>query len=304
MRDALLKDLSSLDYQVQTTVDARLTPPIGCRVCREINTQDDVWQVWEEEIQRSEAVWLIAPETDGYLERMTGLAVKHNKKVIGCGLTAIKAFSSKLNTYQLLTQSNITTLPTYSLIDWPKSKGAQWLAKPDDGAGCEETVCFKKAEDLERWLLLNGRHKTHIIQPFIIGDAASISCVMHQGKAQVLSCNAQLIIVENNVLSYLGCIVNGMRQHWLAFEAVANKIARLLPGITGYIGIDLIVSDCGKQLTVVEVNPRLTTSYVALKEATGHNPAELIMHTCTKENYVWPTITQNEVRLTLSQYHA
>jgi predicted ATP-grasp superfamily ATP-dependent carboligase len=41
-----------------------------------------------------------------------------------------------------------------------------------------------------------------------------------------------------------------------------------LPPANGYVGIDLILGDAtdGSQDVVIEINPRLTTSYVALRQ--------------------------------------
>ena len=306
MRDALLSELSMLAYQISTTVDARLEAPNHCDICREVAAAEDVWQLWEDEISKVDAVWVIAPETDGYLERVTAIALKQNKRVIGCDLKAVRAFSRKFETYQLLERAGIQTIPTYMFRDWQGHAGTAWLAKPNDGAGCEETVCFAQAKDLERWIVKNNKQKTHVIQPFLMGDVASASCVMHQGQAYLLSCNEQHVIVKNNVLHFEGCVVNGLQQYWEAFTKVANGIAQLLPGIAGYVGLDLIVGDSG--ITVVEVNPRLTTSYVALPEAAGYNIAELIMQLITQQGMqasdAFPLVERNVVKLEMSQHHA
>jgi tyramine---L-glutamate ligase len=299
MRDALLRDLSDLSYQIVTAVDARLTKPSDCHVCYEIQAEDDAWQKWAEIINRVDAVWLIAPETDGDLAKLTALALQQNKIILGCGLSAINVCSSKLATHLLLKQSSVKTVETYTYVEWPKTSGIRWLAKPSDGAGCEQTVCFDTVKSLSQWLLQHQCTETHVIQPYLDGTAGSISCVMHQGKVHVLSCNQQLITLENNVLNYQGCVVNGMRQHWEKLVMLANKIAQLMPDLAGYIGIDVIVSDNEQEetITVIEINPRLTTSYIALREATGYNTAEHIINTLTNTDYHWPVMQQNEVLL-------
>jgi predicted ATP-grasp superfamily ATP-dependent carboligase len=43
----------------------------------------------------------------------------------------------------------------------------------------------------------------------------------------------------------------------------------------GYVGVDLIATDSCP--VVLEINPRLTTSYVALKDALGANPAAQVL---------------------------
>jgi predicted ATP-grasp superfamily ATP-dependent carboligase len=48
-----------------------------------------------------------------------------------------------------------------------------------------------------------------------------------------------------------------------------------VPGLWGYCGVDFIETPEGP--VVVEINPRLTMSYVGLRDATGINPAELVL---------------------------
>jgi tyramine---L-glutamate ligase len=294
MRDVLLADLSQLPYQVITTVDARLSIPKHCHTYASVQSDDDVWQVWEHAMHAADAVWLIAPETDGLLEKLTKLAVKLQKIIIGCGLESIAVSTSKLATYQVLQKAGIITIPTYTPENWPKSVGT-WIAKPDDGAGCDATVCFDSAEALVNWININNKAASHVIQPFQKGITASISCVMRNGKAFVLSCNQQIIEINNHQLSYHGSKLNAMCESYSSFEVIANKIAKTMPDLAGYVGVDVIVND--DKVIVVEINPRLTTSYCVLSKAIGVNPAELVINTLTQENYIWPKLETNVIEL-------
>ena len=298
MRDALLQDISCLPYSVSTTVDARLRPPKHCE-CVAIKAEDDVWQVWKAHIEQADAVWFIAPETNGMLYALTQMATLQVKLVLGCGLDAIEITSDKMATYLALKAASIATIPTYYVDNWPKHNNAlvnqPLLAKPNDGAGCEDTFCFVNAENLMHWLLHNKKQHTHVIQPFITGTPASISCVMLNGSARLLSCNTQMIELNHHTLCFKGVVVNGMREHWQAFELVAQQIAISFPSLAGFVGIDVIVRS--NEIIVVEINTRLTTSYVGMREATGVNPAELILNTLTKPDYEWPSLQQNMVTI-------
>ncbi|WP_047537210.1 ATP-grasp domain-containing protein [Methylotenera versatilis] len=297
MRNALLYDLSSLPYTISTAVDARLEPPEHCHTCVAIDVNEDAWDIWKSQIQLADAVWIIAPETDGLLRKLTELAVQEGKLVLGCGVDAIHITSEKLATYFMLQQTGIRTIPTYTIKNWPKTAG-QWLAKPNNGAGCDETVLFDDPDDLLHWMKQNNKTESHVIQPYQQGVPASISCVMQQGRAQVLSCNTQMISIESNQLSYAGSEVNGMRDFWHEFELFAQKIAAICTDLNGYVGIDVIVdTQNDNQITVVEINPRLTTSYAGLAEATGENPAELIMNTLTQPDFIWPELQRNIVSI-------
>jgi predicted ATP-grasp superfamily ATP-dependent carboligase len=59
------------------------------------------------------------------------------------------------------------------------------------------------------------------------------------------------------------------------FAALVTRVARAMPGLAGYFGIDVILSEDGPR--VVDVNPRLTTSWVGLRAALGFNPAKLVL---------------------------
>lgn len=292
MRNALLRDLVGLPYHISTTADVRLASPRCEHIV--VNPEDDVWQVWEKQIKNVDAVWFIAPETEGVLHYLTQLATRQGKLVLGCGLESIKVTSEKMATYLALEAAGIATIPTYSFENWPKSHWI-WLAKPNDGAGSNDAVCFNNADDLQDWIVRNDKQHTHVIQPYQPGDSASISCVIKNGKAQLLSCNSQEIDINNHKLRYKGGVINGMSQHWARFEFVANQIAEVIPGLAGYVGIDVIVD--GDEVFIVEINPRLTTSYVGLRESIGINPAELIINTLTRPGFKWPKLQKNLVNI-------
>ena len=298
MRDALLRDLSALPYEVCITIDARLMPPESY-LCLKVKADDDIWPIWQAQIAEADAVFLIAPETDGLLHYLTQMATLQSKLVLGCGLDSIVTTSDKMATYLVLKLAGIATISTFYVDYWMEhealNKQITWLAKPNDGAGCEATMCFDNAENLMHWLTQNKKQSSHIIQPFVMGTPASISCVMHQGRAQLLSCNKQIIDINNHALSFKGVLVNGMCEHWQAFQQIANQIAAAFSSLAGYVGIDVIVQH--DKIFVVEINPRLSISYAGLRESIGANPAELIINTLIQPNYQWPSLQQKVVTI-------
>ncbi len=293
MRDALLRDLSQLPYQISTTVDARLARPEFCDDCAGIYAHDNAWEIWQQQIRQADAVWLIAPETDGLLKKLTQLAVLQGKPVLGCGIAGLEMASQKLATCLALAKAQIHTIAGYTIENWPGIDG-QWVVKPNDGAGCADTLYIEKADAVVDWIAHNHRIHNHVIQPYQHGVAASISCVMHQGRAYVLSCNKQWISIENNVFHYAGSQVNGMQHLWDHFELLAQKIAESEMDLNGYIGIDVIVK-ADDAIVVVEINPRLTTSYAGLAQATGQNPAQLVINALTQADFKWPALQRHIV---------
>ena len=62
-------------------------------------------------------------------------------------------------------------------------------------------------------------------------------------------------------------------------ESLALKVAALMNEEIGYVGLDLILGKAtdGSEDVVIELNPRLTTSYVGLSQATSQNLAEAML---------------------------
>jgi tyramine---L-glutamate ligase len=319
MRDALLSDLSELLVEVITTLDARLAAHISksttASACVTINANDDVWQIWAKQMQLADMAWIIAPETDGLLHKLTCLASLQGALILGCGADIIAITSSKLLTYLALKQATIATIATYTYADWLKlnDPAGAWISKPVDGAGCEDTLYFESAARLKNWLLQhNKQHElsnTHIIQPFVQGTPASISCIFFAGKAKVLSCNKQLIHMENNALKFTGVELNGMQQYWPQFELIATQIATAMQTLTGFVGIDVMVNDATSDyvtsddtstninVQVIEINPRLTTSYAGMRAAIGCNPAQLVINAVCDKAFIWPVLQRNIVAI-------
>ena len=60
---------------------------------------------------------------------------------------------------------------------------------------------------------------------------------------------------------------------------MGQRALAALPQTQGYVGIDLILGPSldGKDDRVIEINPRLTTSYIGLRAATDDNLAEAML---------------------------
>jgi predicted ATP-grasp superfamily ATP-dependent carboligase len=59
------------------------------------------------------------------------------------------------------------------------------------------------------------------------------------------------------------------------YQKLASRIAVAFPDLFGYVGIDLIENN--DACWVLEINPRLTTSFVGIEKALGLNVAELVL---------------------------
>ncbi len=297
MRDALLGDLAELpDIEVTTTHDARVSPAI-CGLSIPVGHQDDVWQIWGECIAVADAVWLVAPEAGGVLTRLTAMVNDQHKTLLGSSIEAVRVATSKYATGQALQAAGVSTVSTYTFDEWPQNSPGPWVAKVDDGVGCENSAYFESSATLLNWMR-QGRESTHIIQPYQKGTPASISMLCHEGRTWLLSCNTQKIALQEYSpeiaqFSYTGSVLNGMAKHWGSFEEIASQVAQVMPGLAGYAGIDVVVDE--GQVYVLEINPRLTTSYAGLRRATGCNVAQMVIDLLYNRGLQFPQKISREV---------
>ena len=65
----------------------------------------------------------------------------------------------------------------------------------------------------------------------------------------------------------------------LRAQHLARRAVEAVPGLRGYVGVDLLLGEAGdgSQDWAVEINPRLTTSYVGLRALAQTNLAELLL---------------------------
>lgn len=280
MRDALLNDLvCCADWDIITTYDARLDAPVAKVRTIKVEYNQDVWAIWQQCMAAVDAVWAIAPETGQVLLKLAELAQASQTLWIGAGINAIEVASNKYLMAQVLGDAKLPIIPSYFYDNWASGKTGPWLVKPNDGAGCEATYVMDSKQAIEDWFAKDHQRKTtHIIQPFLKGTPVSISVLGLIDQAIVLSCNLQTIDSDHGQLSYTGGVVNGASDFWMQLSELANQIKAVMPDLIGYFGVDVLLDIDNKQLlTVVEINPRLTTSYVYLHKAMGCNPAGLVM---------------------------
>lgn len=273
MRDAVLKDFHELqDVQVICTHDCRLSLPALAHQI--IAVEGDAWASWKACIAEADAVLPIAPESGHALLALTDLVIAQGKLLLGCGTEGVALASSKLATCEALQLASIDVVPTWPAAGFPAYKFGPCVVKPDDGVGCEGTLVFTGNKDFRAWLA-EVSSVAYVAQPYLPGMPASLSMLCKDGQAWLLSCNQQKIALQDGRFVYTGSVVNGSARYWPEFDQLAQDIACAIPSLAGYIGVDVIIHDDG--ISVLEINPRLTTSYVGLHRAMGHNPAGLLL---------------------------
>lgn len=253
------------------------------------------WQdLFRESLARADAALVIAPETDGLLAALAAQVEASGVQNLGAPASAIRSAADKLGMAARIAPLGV---PTVEATSWAASDGGfgsdSWtVLKPRVGAGCQSTWVGPARSAAERQRVLAALAATKdqqwIAQPYCEGEPGSIAAIRSPAGADVIFLPAvwQRITrvadasgVGGWWLSYAGGTgpVDEARQR--RAEDLARAIIGQIPGLAGYFGIDLIWGRAtdGSRDRVVEVNPRLTTSFVLYQHWFGSHVARRLL---------------------------
>jgi len=274
MLRALVDDLTAIPgVEVTALRDPRLTGDMPATI-HAVRTSEEFWPVFRRAAGQADAVWPIAPEQDGILAGITREVIRCNRTLLGCRPDAVEIAASKRAAAETLGRAGVPVIPVYAEENGVPPEVKEIVVKPDDGAGCQDTRLFQDRDELRNWLQAHPDPKW-IFQPFVRGDSGSLSMLCCNGRARLLACNRQKVLITGGAFRFDGVSVNAIPDSNGRYTELASRLAYALPGLWGYCGVDFIESFHGP--VVVEVNPRLTTSYAGLHRAIGLNPAELVL---------------------------
>ena len=286
MRDALIADLAAMRrHRIVATVDPRfpMPAPPGVEV---VTLPPGSAALLDGLLASADAVWLVAPETGGCLERLAARAERMGTTLLGPGAAAIRRASDKAGLPRRLARHGVPHPKTRVLrpgVDWAaaaRELGYPVVVKPARGAGCHGVCLARDARELRHAADLarraNGREPL-LLQRYVPGVAASVSLLADGQRAVALTVNAQWVRASRP-FAYRGGTTP--LDHPLAGRAVeaALRACRALPGLRGYVGVDVVLTD--SEAVVIEVNPRLTTAYLGVRRALEGNVAALALAAC------------------------
>jgi predicted ATP-grasp superfamily ATP-dependent carboligase len=115
------------------------------------------------------------------------------------------------------------------------------------------------------------------LESYVPGLAASVALLCGPtGRISLAPCKQR--ISEDGRLRYLGGelpLSAGLAER---ASALAERALAAMPMTVGYVGVDLVLGrePDGSEDAVIEINPRLTTSYVGLRTAATTNLADVM----------------------------
>ncbi len=281
--------------------------------CRTIDCHSSVElfpPIWFDVARNADVTLLIAPELNGMLEQAVQALLPIAQTLCNCRGEFLKHSSDKWLTAKRFREAGIPHPPTILGTESQPSlrmfahDAPHYIIKPRDGAGCDSIQVVDSGDLLKTLstLDLEGPLDRWILQPQVSGIAMSRAGVIDpHGRAHWLPVTTQEIQFKNPTsmspkavgqIEYLGgkvlpeangCYLNGegVRLDKSSIDTLLDRaLGTLGTGAFGWIGFDLIYEPLTQQWTIIEVNPRLTTSFVGLAAACRENLMEAMIRTC------------------------
>jgi predicted ATP-grasp superfamily ATP-dependent carboligase len=267
---AVAEDFARLPgIEVWTSLDSRLVEfhPCACRVDTIGNAAAELdWLARNSSI----ADWtlLIAPESDGALARRCRLVEAAGGRLLSPSQEVVELAGDKQRTAERLARCGVPVPRGDLLANVANDVRFPAVVKPVDGCGSQGVRLLRSAADLAALSAVasgSGLNEARI-EEFVPGLAASVAVQCGTGGHFPLPACEQRLSADG-AFTYLGGRLPlppalAQRATRLALTAV-----RALPPAVGYLGVDLILGEHvdGSSDSVIEINPRLTTSYVGLR---------------------------------------
>jgi tyramine---L-glutamate ligase len=290
--------------RVVTTLDRRLD---GCAIDSPLAGLAEIHSVADPENERvafrklasgADATFVIAPETNGELFERRKAVDAAGGCFLGPSTEAIQLCSDKIRFAEHFQRHHLPTIPTAHFARFAKNSPFAFpiVVKPRHGAGSQDTYLICDAGELSRLRrrvdsTLGAAGTEAIVQPFVAGTALSVSAIVPPGLGapHVFPIGEQLLS-DDGRFQYRGGRLPARPQLPAHAAELVAAACRCLPGLCGYIGFDLVLTDDGNRLVFVEANPRLTTSYLGYRCLARENLAARILDPeCSDKPIGWRT---------------
>jgi predicted ATP-grasp superfamily ATP-dependent carboligase len=278
MIGALAADLARIPGTRMTALrDPRVLPLalVGCEIL-DVQSAASHLDEFERLAAAADATILIAPEFDGILLKAARRVVHCGGRLISPSPEFVRIAANKHQTCQRLAAAGVR-VPEGILMESDERLPVEFnypaVLKPVDGAGSQDTWLVAAASDEPPPYAWPRR-----LERYVPGMAASVAFLCGPaGRQALLPCRQR--ISEDGRMRYLGGelpLAAGLAER---AATLGERTLAALPVASGFVGVDLVLGrdPGGAEDVVIEVNPRLTTSYVGLRAAAATNLAEAMV---------------------------
>jgi predicted ATP-grasp superfamily ATP-dependent carboligase len=221
-----------------------------------------------EHARRADAVIVVAPETADVLVTRVAAVRAAGGRAVAPGEAFVRLAADKQATIDALAATGVPVPAGRSLAPgeaWPDAFIRPGVRKARASAGCDGLVVVRPGDRLPCPVPLATR-----IEAWCAGTPAGVSCLVGPRGATPLAALRQRFL-GGSAVGYVGGapldhVAERSRAETLARRAIEALLHRDPEPPAGWIGVDMILGarDDGLDDRVLEINPRLTTSFVGL----------------------------------------
>ena len=303
MWNAVVSDLVACGYEVTSVVDpqVRQRMEMNCQLLPEHKVVLTDYEValsleenWSDASVDANRVVVIAPEIDGILVNTIKYLRSRKHVVVAPSLHFLRVASDKWLTAQALgehIQQPKTWLASEidehnNIVDQP---ALEFVLKPRDGCGGGGCKRIENWEQLRETIHSLDNPEQWIVQKWCIGKHCSVAMLVDEyGTCRVLGATEQLLRYDETGFQYFGARGPLAKQDLEGMENWCQQVLALIPGALGWVGVDYIDTENGpifchetapvevvrsemycSTRTLIEINPRLTTSYLLYRQVYG-----------------------------------
>ena len=234
-------------------------------------------------VRGADCVLVIAPEFDDLLGQRCQWVEECGANLLGPSAAAVRLTADKLALAEHWQIHGVPTPPTRLHLpgDAQPSIFAPVVCKPRHGAGSQAVFLVRQDADLAAAVAAaqaEGETDDLIVQPFAPGQAASVAWLIGPTQSLPLLPATQVLSTDGRFHYHGGQLL--LDEPWRTRAvALSRRAVECVPGLSGYVGVDLVLGAAadGSADQVIELNPRLTTSYVGLRTRTASNLAGLML---------------------------
>jgi predicted ATP-grasp superfamily ATP-dependent carboligase len=236
---------------------------------------------------------VVAPEFNNLLETRCRWVVESGGRLLGPSPAAVALAADKIALSRFLRKHGVPA-PESRTADGHQAADLPFpvVWKPRHGAGSQATFLVHSGRELAQCAARarsEGWSGEAIVEAFLPGQPASVAFLIGPGHEVALLPARQQLSADGRFRYRGGSLP---LEPPLAEQAVrlGRRAVRAVPGLSGYVGVDLVLGAAadGSEDRVIEINPRLTTSYVGLRAAARANLAALWLRIVRGEDVLPP----------------
>jgi predicted ATP-grasp superfamily ATP-dependent carboligase len=307
-----------LSEKVAELLGQRRCLPTELRIVR-LKCSLDTWlqSPKRQDIGPTQLILMIAPESGGVLVRRLQVLQSElwrGTETLNLPWILAETFADKFRTSQWLQARGLPTPETWLLSPEQAEalrtrglvtaaadsdlSGEEWTAvlKPRDGVGCEH-VGLLHLSSRELASVVNSSkpadiNASWILQPWVPGLACSIGLIGGGAKSNtvILPAGRQTLRRHGAAVRYCGGEIPCETAINAAITPLAQALATAIGPFCGWLGADIVVhqnSGGDVSATIIEINPRLCTSYAGYRQLACGNLAEWLLQRAGSERVEW-----------------